>query len=60
MTAVWLALVSVIKNLFLKLASEKFFEWLLFWAARMLVESTKTTKDDEFYHEVKRLYEQGK
>jgi hypothetical protein len=60
MVSIWLALVSVVKNIFLKVVSEAFFEWLFFWAARMLVDSTKTTKDDEFYFKVKELYEQGK
>ena len=60
MISIWLALVSVVKNIFLKVVSEAFFEWLFFWAARMLVDSTKTTKDDEFYFKVKELYEQGK
>lgn len=60
MASIWLAIVSVIKNIFLKVVSEAFFEWLFFWAARMLVDSTKTTKDDEFYFKVKELYEQGK
>ena len=60
MTAIWLGLVSAIKNILLKVVSQAFFEWLFFWAARMMVESTKTTKDDEFLEKVKELYEQGK
>ena len=60
MTAIWLGIVSVLKNILLKTLSEKFFEWLFFWAAQMLVDSTKTTKDDEFLKQVKKVYEQGK
>lgn len=59
MTAIWLGIVSVIKNILLKVLSEKFFEWLLFWAAKMLVDSTETTKDNEFYEQVKKVYEQS-
>ena len=57
MSAIWLAFVSALKNIFLKVVSEKFFEWLFFWAAKSLVESTKTTKDDEFLAKTKELYE---
>jgi len=59
MTAIWLGIVSVLKNILLKTLSEKFLEWLFFWAAQMLVDSTKTTKDDEFLKQVKKVYEQG-
>ena len=57
MSAIFLGIVTVLKNIVLKVLSEKFFEWLFFWAAKMLVESTKTTKDDEFYKKVKEIYE---
>ena len=60
MNIVWLTLVSVVKNILLRTLSEKFFEWLFFWTAQMLVDSTKTTKDDEFLTQVKAVYEQGK
>ena len=59
MTVVWLGVVSAFKKILLKILTEKFFTWLFFWSAKQLVLSTKTTKDDEFYNEVKRLYEQG-
>ena len=59
MASIWLGMLNVIKNIVLKVLSEKFFEWLFFWAARMLVESTKTNKDDEFLEKVKEIYEQG-
>ena len=48
-------LVNVLKGIVLKLASEAFLQWALFWAAEMLVKSTKTTKDDEFLKKVKEL-----
>jgi hypothetical protein len=59
MVAIWLGVLNVLKNLLLRVFSEKFFEWLFFWAAQMLVDSTKTTKDDEFLAQVKKVYEQG-
>ena len=57
MQAIWLALVGALKNIFLKVVSEKFFEWLFFWAAKSLVDSTKTTKDNEFYDKAKELFD---
>ena len=59
MHIIWLTMVTVMKNILLRTLSEKFFEWLFFWAAKMLVDSTKTTKDDEFLAQVKKVYEQG-
>jgi hypothetical protein len=59
MTGILMGALNVLKNILLKMASEVFFEWLFFWAARMLVESTKTTKDDEFFAKVKEIYEQS-
>lgn len=50
------AALSVIKRIVLKVASEKFFEWVLFWAAKMLVDSTKTEKDNEWYDKIKETY----
>jgi hypothetical protein len=60
MTGLLMGALNVLKNILLRMASEAFFEWLFFWAAKMLVESTKTTKDDEFFKQVKKAYEQGK
>ena len=57
MQVIWLAVIGALKNIFLKVVSEKFFEWLFFWAAQNLVDSTKTTKDDEFLAKAKELYE---
>jgi|TARA_B110000211_G_scaffold198220_1_gene228042 hypothetical protein len=48
---------SVLKGIILKMASKAFLEWVLFWAADMLVASTKTTKDDEFLAKLKELNE---
>ena len=48
---------SVLKGIIVKMASKAFLEWLLFWAADMIVESTKTTKDDEFLAKLKELNE---
>jgi len=52
-------LLNVLKGILLKLMGEKFLTWLFFWAAGMLVESTETTKDDEFLVKVKEIYEQS-
>ena len=52
-------MMTVMKNILLRTLSEKFFEWLFFWAAKMIVDSTKTTKDNEFLEQVKKVYEQG-
>lgn len=52
MSTIMLALTGIAKKWFLKLASEKFLEWLFLFAARSIVQSTKTTKDDEFLAKV--------
>lgn len=49
--------ITILKKLLLSLATEKFLTWLFFWAAGLLVESTKTTKDDEFLAQVKKAYQ---
>ncbi len=59
MTGILMGILNVLKNILLRMASEAFFEWLFFWAAKMLVESTKTKKDDEFLIQVKKAYAQG-
>lgn len=59
MTGLFLGALSVLKNIALKMLSKAFLEWLLFWAAGMIVESTKTTKDNEFLKKLKEVYEQG-
>lgn len=52
-------ILNTFKSIIIKLASEAFLEWLFFWVAEMIVESTKTTKDDEFLKKVKEIHEQG-
>jgi len=46
---------SVLKGIIVKLASKAFLEWLIFWVAGMIVDSTKTTKDDEFLAKMKEI-----
>ncbi len=53
------AAIKVLKDILLAMFSETFLKWVFFWAASMLVESTKTTKDDEFLAKVKEIYEQS-
>ena len=48
---------TLVKKVLLGVMSEKFLEWLLFWAAKSLVESTKTKKDDEFFTKIKEVYD---
>ena len=48
-------ILSVLKGIIVKLASKVFLEWLIFWVAEMLVESTETTKDDEFLAKMKEI-----
>lgn len=59
MTGIWLGMINAVKNILLKVLSEEFFTWLFFWSAKCLVESTKTTKDDSFYSNVKRIYDES-
>lgn len=37
-------------------ASEKFMEWLLFWVAQKIVESTENVQDDEFLRKLHDAY----
>lgn len=60
MTAIWLGLVSAIKNIITKVLSQAFFEWLLLWAAERLVNKTENEWGIELVEKVKELYEQGK
>ena len=59
MPALWLALTGALKTIFLKVVSQKFFEWLFFWAAKRLVEHTKTTVDDEFLKQIEVIYNES-
>lgn len=56
MGAIPAVLLSVLKGIVIKLASEKFLTWLFFWAAEMLAESTKTDKDDKFVQKAREAY----
>ena len=47
------ALLSILSNL----ATEKFFVWLFFFAAQILVKKTSTPHDDTFLAKVKLLQE---
>lgn len=60
MSAVFLGALNVLKRIIVKTLSEKFFEWLFFWAADALVKKTTTKIDDEFIKKAKELYEQSK
>lgn len=53
------ALKKIITKLALTVASEKLLEWLLFYAAALIVESTKTTKDDKLLEQIKKAYYEG-
>ena len=56
MTAIWVGIISALKNILLKVISEKFFTWLFFWSAQALVDSTKTKFDDELIKQIKEVY----
>jgi hypothetical protein len=56
MSAIVAGAVAALKKIVLRVASEKFFEWVFFWAVEMLAESTKTKKDDTFVAKAKELY----
>lgn len=59
MTSIWLAFIGALKSIFLKVVSQKFFEWLFFWAAKRLVEHTKTKVDDEFLKQIEAIYNES-
>ena len=50
------AAMTIIKKLFLAVASRAVLEWLLFRVAESIVESTKTPNDDDFLIKVKSAY----
>ena len=60
MNFVVMALFNVLKGMLVKMASQSFLQWLLFWVAEIIVKSTKTTKDDEFIAKLKSLYDNDK
>lgn len=47
-------LVSIVSSM----ATEKFAEWMLFYAAEKLVKSTATKVDDEWFEKIKANYEE--
>ena len=57
-------LLAALRAIFIKLiaavATEKMVEWLLFWAAEIVVKSTKTNKDDEFLNKLRFTYYEPK
>lgn len=58
MNFVVMAFFNVLKGILVKMASEKFIRWLIFWGGEIAVESTKTKKDDEFLAKIKSLYDE--
>ena len=60
MSAILTGALNVLKKIVVKTLSEKFFEWLFFWAADALVKKTTTKLDDEFIKKAREIYEQGK
>lgn len=60
MQAILLGALDAFKNIIFKVLSEKFFEWLFFWAAEALTAQTKNKLDDEFIKKAKEIYEQSK
>ncbi|MGB0943659.1 MAG: hypothetical protein ACPGUE_14710 [Marinomonas sp.] len=60
MNFVVMAVFNVLKSILLKMASEKFLYWLLFWVGDIVVKSTKTPKDDEFLAKLKQITEEDK
>lgn len=60
MQAILLGALGAFKNIIFKVLSEKFFEWLFFWAAEALTAQTKNKLDDEFIKKAKEIYEQSK
>lgn len=47
-------------KLFMACASEKLIEWLVFYVAQYIVDTTKTPHDNSFLEKVKAAYEAGK
>ena len=56
------AILAALRSIFIKLiatvATKSLLEWLLFWAADLVVKSTKTKHDDVFYDKFKEAYKQ--
>ena len=56
MSAILFALRMIGVKLITSFASEKFLEWLLFWVAQRIVDSTETPQDDEFLVKLREAY----
>ena len=50
------ALMAILTKILLSLASEQLLEWAFFKIAGTIVESTSTTKDNEWYDKIKEVY----
>ncbi len=50
------AIMAILKKLIVSMLGKAFLEWLLFWVAELIVESTKTEHDDKFFWKVKEAY----
>lgn len=50
------ALMAILTKFLLSLASEQMLEWAFFKIAGTVVESTSTTKDNEWYEKIKEVY----
>ena len=53
------SITSVGIKLFMTFASEKMIEWMFFKIARSIVQSTKTTQDDEWFNKLYVEYKGG-
>ena len=56
-TVLLAALRSIFLKLFAVMATEAMLKWMLFWVTDLIVKSTKTTKDDEFYKKIREEYD---
>lgn len=59
MSILFIALASIAKKLLLTVTTETFLKWGFFFFGEMLVKSTKTTKDDEFFNKLKEAYNEN-
>ena len=50
------ALATLGTKLFMSFATDAMIEWLFFHVAQKVVESTKTTQDDEFIKKLEEIY----
>ena len=54
--AILKGLMAVLTRVFMSFASEKVIEWLFFYIAEKIVESTKTPHDNAFLEEIRKVY----